>query len=250
MLTFLISFVRVGGFCEVENYIYFTDIGEINVNDGKIYRFRKGTKNIEPIDFSGLLVDPKGIKKFRNYFIIADVNGIWKLSLNNMSLTKMIDYKDFEIEPKLLLDIILSPDGIFYISDVFSDAVYKFNISGNIKLAFNVRRPSGLAIDSLGRIYVLTFTSPSSIYVYENDSLKLLIRSSLIRAGYGLTINGNKLYATGLLSDNVVEIDLNTLKEREIYKTKGHPTSILFSNGKLYVGLSDYNDFEIIELQY
>jgi len=76
------------------------------------------------------------------------------------------------------------------------------------------------------------------------------MKSNLIRAGYGLTINGNKLYATGLLSDNVVEIDLNNLKEKEIYKTKGHPTSILFSNGKLYVGLSDDNDFEIIELQY
>ena len=111
MLIILFSFIRVGGFCDVEDYIYFTDIGEVNVNDGKIYRFRKGTKNIETIDFSGLLIDPKGIKKFRNYFIIADINGIWKLALNNMSLTKIIDYKDFEIEPKLLLDVALSPYG-------------------------------------------------------------------------------------------------------------------------------------------
>jgi DNA-binding beta-propeller fold protein YncE len=245
-------FSRVGGFCEVENYIYFTDIGEVHLSEGKLYRFRKGTKNIERIDLAGILIDPKGIKKLRNYFFVADINGIWKISLNNMSLTKLIDIKDFPIEPKLLLDIAVSPDGILYVSDVFSDVVYKFNTSGEIKIAFNVRRPSGIAIDDSNRIYVITFTSPASLYLYEKDTLKLLLRSNLIRAGYGLAINKekNKLYATGLLSNNVVEIDLNTLQEKEIYKTKGRPTSILYSDNKLYVGLADENDFEIIELQY
>ncbi len=250
MIIFFLSFVRIGGFCEVENYIYFTDIGEVNLADGKLYRFRKGTKVLEYIDISGILVDPKGFKKLRNYFFIADVNGIWRLSLSDMSLTKIIDLRDFPKEPTLLLDIALSNEGIMYVSDVFSDAVYKFNATGNIKLSFNVKRPSGLVIDNNNRIYVITFTSPSNIYVYQNDSLKLLLRSSLIRGGYGLALDekNNKLYATGLLSDNIVEIDLKTLTEKEIYKTKGHPISIIYSDGKLYVALSDEGDFEIIEL--
>ncbi len=248
----LLSFVRIGGFCEVENYIYFTDIGEVNLADGKIYRFRKGTKDVEYIDVSGVLVDPKGFKRLRNYFFLADVNGIWRLSLNNMSLTKIIDLRDFPKEPTLLLDIALSNEGIMYVSDVFSDAVYKFNAIGNIKPAFNVKRPSGLAIDDSNRIYVITFTSPSNIYIYQNDTLKLLLKSNLIRAGYGLTLDKEnaKLYATGLLSNNIVEIDLKTLTEKEIYKTKSHPTSIIYTDGKLYIALSDESDFEIIELQH
>lgn len=249
-MLFLVSLLRIGGFCNVDDYIYFTSIGEVNLSDGKIYRFKDGYKNFEYVDISGILVDPKGFKKQRNYFFIADVNGIWKLSLSNMSLTKLIDIKDFPSSVGLLLDIVLDKDGVFYASDVFSDVVYKFNSSGNIRSAFSIKRPAGMTVDENGRIYIITFTSPASIYVYENDSVRLLLRSNLIRAGYGLTINGNKLYATGLLSDNVVEIDIESLTEKEIYRTKSHPTSILYYNGKLYVALSDEEGFEIIELQY
>lgn len=244
--------MRVGGFCEVEDYIYFTDIGEVNLSDGKIYRFRKWTKVFEKIDISGILIDPKGIRRLRNYFFISDINGIWRLSLPEMSLKKIIDVKDFPIEPKLLLDMDISQEGILYVSDVFSDVVYKFNSSGEIKPAFSVRRPAGITVDDSNRIYIITFTSPSSIYVYENDSLKLLLRSNLIRAGYGLTMDkkNGKLYATGLLSNNIVEIDLRTLNEKEIYKTKSRPTSIIYTNNKLYVGFADEGKIEIIELQY
>ncbi len=236
ILLHLLAF-RPEGLALGDGSIYVTDMGEINFYDGSVY-VMGGSGKKERLELTGFMKDPKGIVYNRGILFVVDENAIWKVK--NMSLSKHIHSREFPGEVEFLRDIAAYGNRM-YVSDVYGNAVYKFNFSGNVKLAFRIRRPNGLAVDSTGTLYVITFTSPAVIYKFDGRDTVRLMESNLLRGGYDLAItpDGKTLYATGYFSNNIVEIDLNSLTEREIHRTEEHPAELLLVNRKLYYTLPD-----------
>ncbi len=236
MFLYLLAF-RPEGLAWGDGKIYVTDMGEINFYDGSVYVMGRSGKR-ERLKLTGFMKDPKGIVYNRGVLFVVDENAIWKVK--NMSLSKHIHSREFPGKVEFLRDI-ASYGNRMYVSDIYGNAVYKFNFSGNVKLAFRIKRPNGLAVDSSGTLYVITFTSPAVIYRYDGRDTIRLLESRLLRGGYDLAItpDGKTLYATGYFSNNIVEIDLENLAEREIYRTQEHPAELLLTGRRLYYTLPD-----------
>ena len=247
MLLFLLSFRPEGLTLSEDGSIYFTDMGEINIYDGGIYKMNPRSGRYERLKLTGFIKDPKGIVYNRGYLFVVDENSIWKVK--NMSLSKHIHSKEFPQQVEFLRDITAFGNRM-YVSDIYGNVVYKFNFSGNVKVAFRLKRPNGLVVDSTGNLYVITFTSPAHIYRFDGRDTTLLLTSGLLRGGYDLAItpDGKKLYATGFFSSNIVEIDLRTLRERELYRTHERPAELLLYGNRLYYTLPDAGEIKYIRV--
>ena len=247
MFLFLLAFKPEGLTLSEDGSIYFTDMGEINIYDGGIYKMSPRSGRYERLKLTGFIKDPKGIVYNRGYLFVVDENAVWKVK--NMSLSKHIHTKEFPGRVEFLRDIAAFGNRM-YVSDIYGNTVYKFNFSGNVKVAFHLKRPNGLAVDSTGNVYVITFTSPAHIYKFDGRDTTLLLTSNLLRGGYDLEItpDGKTLYATGYFSNNIVEINLETLDEREIDRTKEHPAELLLYGRRLYYTMPDAGEIKYIKV--
>ncbi len=245
-MSFLIALTPTGLFA-TDKHVFVLDFGKVGFRDGALYRMDAYSLRMEKLKFTGILWDPTSLVKIGNYIFIADRRQIWKVNLNTMSMVKHIPTKRFLQKVFLLGDMTYFKNKLF-VSDIFGNAVFKFNLTGQIRKIFELRRANGLAVDSLGNLYVVTFTSPASIYMWDGDTLKKIHTSSLVRSGYDVEYLDGKLYITGYLSNNIVIYDVRKGEEREIYKFEDHPADLEIWNDYIFVSFPDARKVERLKL--
>ncbi len=204
-----------------------------NINGNSTEKDQNGY--ISKIDSSGSILvhkwidnldAPKGMAIFDNYLVVTDIN---RLIIIDIKKSTIVDTKTIE-NSLFLNDITVSDNGVFYVSDMKDNKIYKFSIGEN---------PT-LFIDT-------DLESPNGLY-YENDFLYIGNNNFILK----VNVTDLKSEIVAKNTGSIDGIKKNQLDEFIISDWSGN-VKLVTENGKIILLLSteadeiNAADFEYVE---
>ncbi|MCR4403766.1 MAG: hypothetical protein NUW06_00440 [Candidatus Acetothermia bacterium] len=221
----------IGGFSKPESVAvgpegkyYVSNVGQPGrAGDGKIMALGKdGTLE----DLALGLDDPKGFAIYGEALYVADIDKVWRVSLNGHK-ELFLRPEDFPRRPAFLNDVALAPSSDrLYISDTQLGVIFTVRtcICGGVTIFAQRARfpelqaPNGLALDGAGNLLVIDLSTGKLLEIEPNGS-----SAEVIGEGFG---GGD-----GLAFDPAGNLYISDYAGGRIFKRSPEGTSEIFAEG-------------------
>ncbi len=217
---------------EYRGRIFVSDIGQFGKDDGRILIYKKGKFSI----LTDGLKDPKGICVFNNKLYVTDVDRIWQIDFKGKKKI-FLSSNDFPEKPKFLNDITTYKSGLV-ISDTFGNKVFYYSRKNGVTILTVLPKPNGL-LETKEGLFVISFTDPGSLYVFDGRKNIKIYESTKIAGGDGITYAGaGSYYLTGYRSGNIVKIVVKkgeVVASEVVYSNLKSPADIFYSLKKRHL---------------
>lgn len=156
--------------------------------DGKVVVVENGAVK----DLATGLDDPKGIALREGYLYVADVDKIWKISLDGEK-ELLLGPEGFPRRPLFLNDVVFDPSGNLYISDTQLGLIFKVTpereatVFADRSTVPELRGPNGLLFDPEGDLLVVDFSTGKLLKLAPDGSGEVIGEGF---GGDGLTADG------------------------------------------------------------
>ncbi len=177
------AFVHPESALVLDNQVLISDIGAFQKADGVIWQWQEEK---EPRVFARGLRDPKGMAALRDGVVVADVDRLQWVSLQEGTVRLFAGPRAFPEPPQFLNDVAATPDGRVYVSDTQAGRVYELDAEGKVLRWISVPHPNGLWVEG-DTLYVITFTTPARLYrSVDMQDPQLLHEFRFVAGGDGL----------------------------------------------------------------
>lgn len=241
----IIGFFHPESVCQHKNFIYVSNVGGWEKDDGFITKLDEYGHIIEYKYIDGLK-SPKGIYAYDNKLYIADVNRICIADLKKEDKKSCTTIKN----AKFLNDLVVKNSEV-YVTDTLKDCIFKMDKNGKVNIFFSQLglSPNGITFShKLNAFIVVSFNKPVINIISLNGKLIKAINVKKFDGFDGIFISKNDIYLSDYKKGLVIKTTFNMKHFDVIKHFQANVADIYLKGNIIFVPLISKNKLALIKV--